>query len=205
MNPAFRITDARLFKKLCTVQFIPCHHKIRGLLLRPVELFHQALSPVNTESRISFFCQLFSFYIGKPALTDGTTSLLQKQVQSFNKMWAHIVVAVHKCQIFTFRQLNACIPCPGKSFVLLMNHLDSVIFSGIGITNGRTPVRRPVVHQNHFQILIGLGKNTFHTPFQILFYPVNRYNYTDQWGCHVRLLRISCSTFTSRLRITHRP
>ena len=75
--------------------------------------------------------------------------------------------------------MDASISGTGKPSVLLMDHMDPFLFFCIIFTDLRALIRRPIVHQNHLQVFISLGKNTFHTSFQILFYPVYRYNYTD--------------------------
>ena len=60
-----------------------------------------------------------------------------------------------------------------------MDHMDPFLFFCIIFTDLRALIRRPIIHQDDFQILIGLCKQTVHTTGKIAFHPVHRYYDAD--------------------------
>ena len=145
----------------------------------PIELLQQTCPAVDLIIPALFAPQFLSLHVGKPALADGTSRLLEQVIKGADKVFCHIVIRIRKGKIFPARCINACISSPGQSGIFLVNHTDSVIFFGVCITDFRTAIQRSVVYQNNFQVPVGLCQQAFHTPAKICLYLINRNNDAD--------------------------
>ena len=65
----------------------------------------------------------------------------------------------------------------GDPGVFLVDYLHPAVPQGKVPGNGETVIPGTVVHQNHFQIPVGLGKDALHTAPQPRGKVVHRYNY----------------------------
>ena len=178
MDSAFRITDG--LEEIPAIQLVPCHHKPGSFLFISIKLFHQAVAAIDSKSTGStVLFELFSLCISKTALADCTACGLDRIIHNLNIVIRHIIIRIHKCQILTFCHIDASISGTGKPPVLLMDYLDPFLFFCIIFTDLRALIRRPIIHQDDFQILIGLRKQTVHTTGKIAFHPVHRYYDAD--------------------------
>ena len=94
------------------------------------------------------------------------------------------VVAVHEAEVFAPGNVHASVPGAAEAPVFLVDDLNSGIFPGVFITNGAGGILGPVLHQNDFQVFIGLGQNRIDAFGKIRFHIVNRNDDADQGARH---------------------
>ena len=93
------------------------------------------------------------------------------------------IIPIYKHKIIALGIAYPGSPRGGCSPVLLMDDADAGILCRIGITHGGAAVRRAVVHQNHFQIPIGLVQHAIHALGKVRFDPINGNDHTDFHRC----------------------
>ena len=114
-----------------------------------------------------------------PAHADGRAAVPGGVKQQLHHLRMDPVVAVHKADPFPFGLSQSMIPGGGLALVLLVDHGNPAVLSGVFLADRRTPVRAAVVHQDDLKIREGLGKDAVHTLPQKSLRLVNRHNDTD--------------------------
>ena len=111
------------------------------------------------------------------------------------------VIAVHEAQIVAPGNIQPGISGPGQSGVFLMDHPDPGILGGVSIADPAAAVGTAVVHQNHFQIPVGLGQHGVDTPRKQGFDFIDWNDDTDQRFhryLHQQVYRSDCAEQSSR-------
>ena len=113
-------------------------------------------------------------------LHHGKLFLQRNRKETLIHLRLNIVVAVHKADVLPPGLVNPQIPCAGDAPVFLVKNLNAPVLQGKFLRHGPAAVRGAVVHQNDFQIFIGLAADGIHAPLQIIQCIINRHDYADQ-------------------------
>ena len=91
-----------------------------------------------------------------------------------------VVIAVHEGNQLPRGGVQRRIPGRAGSGVLLMKHPDAAVCFRPAVTDAAAAVRGAVIHQQNFQIGIGLLRDAPDAVVKVFFHPVHRNNHADQ-------------------------
>ena len=128
-------------------------------------------------------------------------------IKTFEHRRINPVIGIHKTDIFARRIGNTCITRWTKTSILLMNNLDTRIFSCIFFCNFPTMVGATIINKNYFDIFKRLSKNTVNTFPKIQFNIIYRNNNTNldiftQNSPSDTALSVNCYTYRFLLSIS---
>ena len=106
--------------------------------------------------------------------TDIRLGFFKASQKGFKHAGFYPVIRIDKTDILAFCFPEAQIACSGKTFVFRMKNPDPIVASSILIANLTAFVRRSVIDQKDFNILICLLENTVNTLMKVWFDFINR-------------------------------
>lgn len=92
----------------------------------------------------------------------------------FNHVLFHPIVRISMDRILACRMVNPCLTCNRYPAILLVYHLHTTIFRGIFVTNLSTIIRRTVIHQDDFDIAVGLRQQAVYALMNIFLRFIDR-------------------------------
>lgn len=165
---ALALSVTKLFENLCAVDLVPGHGAehavIRLAEQKPEVLVGDLLAPWDLVMLVHV-AVLFHVIIFADHEVSVVLSLERKQRLEIVRL--DVVIAVDEADEIALANVKSCISGRRKAAIILVDHLNAVIHCSIIVTDLRAAVRRSVIHQDQFEILVGLSSDGIYALCQI--------------------------------------